>query len=125
MTINRGTAPPSGGDGEIGSARPGLVYRLGDPGGDPGSRLGVLEPVLVNFCGSCRAMHLALESLDRDFKVCKVNVAWGSSPTPSSAAFGQSWRLAGRSRPGGGTALSPFARTTLIARLQEIFLTIF
>jgi thioredoxin 1 len=37
-----------------------------------------VEPVLVDFwatwCGPCRMMNPTLESLAKDFKVCKVNI---------------------------------------------------
>jgi thioredoxin 1 len=40
--------------------------------------IGSKEPVLVDFwaswCGPCRSMNPAIESLARDFKVCKVNI---------------------------------------------------
>lgn len=65
------------------------------------------EPVLVDFwtewCGPCRAMNPTIESLARDFKVCKVNVDtnqnlaahYGISSIPALLIF-KDGQIAGR-----------------------------
>jgi thioredoxin 1 len=65
------------------------------------------EPVLVDFwapwCGPCRMMTPTLESLARDFKVCKVNVdknqelaaRYGASSIPLLLIF-KDGQIAGR-----------------------------
>jgi thioredoxin 1 len=50
--------------------------------------IGSTEPVLVDFwaswCGPCKSMNPSIESLARDFKVCKVNV---DTNQPLAAAY--------------------------------------
>ena len=69
------------------------------------------EPVLVDFwaawCGPCRAMNPTLESIARDYKVCKVNV-------DTNQALAQAYNISAI------PALLIFKNGTIVARHEGV-----
>lgn len=69
------------------------------------------EPVVVDFwaawCGPCRAMNPTLESIARDYKVCKVNV-------DTNQALAQAYNISAI------PALLIFKNGTIVARHEGV-----
>ena len=69
------------------------------------------EPVLVDFwaawCGPCRSMNPTLESISRDYKVCKVNV-------DTNQALAQAYNISAI------PALLIFKNGTIVARHEGV-----